>query len=493
MSAGPVTDLPRSAAHLDRSLVRGIAWTAGLKWLTQVLSWASTIIVARLLTPDDYGLVGMASVYVGLVQLVNEFGLGAAIVQRRDLSADQIARLGGVSVLFGLGFCLVSVVASPAIAAFFEAPAVRWVVVALSTTFLTTAFQVVPRALLQRDLRYPRLAVLDGIEATSITLGTIGFAIAGWGYWSLVAGNLGGRLVGTVVAILARPHRIAWPSPLRSIAAEVAFGSHIVVSRIAWYVYNNADRAIVGRALGSAALGAYGLAWSLANLSVDRISVLVTRVTPAVFSAVQKDPAALRRYLLGLTEGVALVAFPVSAGLALVATPFVHAVLGSRWSGAIVPMQILALYSGFRAISTLLPQILVNTGHARRSMEFSIIAAVVLPLAFVVGSRWGTVGVAIGWVVGYPLVTIPLFYRTAFRIVGLGPGAYLAALWPAASGTIVMAIAVIAADRAIAPTVSPGWRLGALVATGAVVYASMVWGLHAERIRRVLSMARAHA
>lgn len=468
--------------HLDRSLVSGIAWTASLKWLTQALSWASTIVVARLLTPDDYGLVGMASVYVGLVQLVNEFGLGAVIVQRRDITADQVARLGGVSVLFGVAFCLLSILFAPAIAAFYGTPAVRWVVVALSTTFLTTAFQVAPRALMQRDLRYPRLAILDGIEATSITLGTIGCAIAGWSYWSLVLGNIGGRLIGTAVAIYSRPHRIAWPFPLRTIVSEIAFGSHIVVSRIAWYVYNNADTAIVGRVLGSAALGSYGLGWSVASIPVDRISALVTRVTPGIFAVVQHDRAALRRYVIGLTEGIALVTFPLAVGVALVAEPFVAVVFGAKWSAAVVPLRLLALYGGFRSLTTLLPQILVTTGHSRRSMQFNVLAALILPVAFLIGSRWGTTGVALSWLVAYPAVAIGFFYRASFQLIDLTAAAYFRALWPATSAVVVMSIAVVSLHTVLAGHVITPLLLAAEAAMGAVAYTGSLWLGHRQRV-----------
>src|SRR2546425_5742599 len=124
--------LPVDGRALDHSLLRGIAWTGAMRWGTQLLSWASTVIVARLLAPTDYGLVGMAAIYLGFVQLVNEFGLGAAIVTRRDLNEDQIARLGGFALLLGCGFVGVSGVVAAPMATFFHEPPVRWVVLVSS-------------------------------------------------------------------------------------------------------------------------------------------------------------------------------------------------------------------------------------------------------------------------------------------------------------------------------------------------------------------------
>jgi len=476
--------------ELDRSLVHGIAWTAGLKWFTQVLSWASTLIVANILTPGDYGLVGMATVYLGLVQLVNEFGLGAAILQRRDLTEDQIARLGGLSILLGMFFCLLSIALAWPIASFFGEPAVRWIVVVLSVTFVTSAFQSLPRALMQRDLEYRRLAWLDGIEAIALTAGTLVLALLGFRYWALVLGGVLGRFVCTVAVLYWRRHRLAWPRQFRTILGEVTFGSHIVVSRLAWYAYTNADTAIVGRVLGKVALGAYNLGWTIASIPVERISGMVARVTPGIFSAVQHDLPALRRYVLGLSEIMALVTFPVSVGIALVAPDFVIVALGEKWRPAIVPLQLLALFGGFRSITALLPQVLVVLGQSRRSMQFSLIAAVVLPIAFWIGSRWGAAGVAGAWIVGYPLVAIPSYFRSAFRAIDLRTTAYLRALWPAGSATGVMAAAVAGVGLWLPEATSPKIRLFLLVTVGAVAYAGVLLVAHRRRLQDYLALWR---
>src|SRR4029077_77599 len=180
------------ARDLDRSLIKGIAWTGAMRWGTQALSWASTLVVAHLLAPTDYGLVAMALVYLGLAQLVNEFGLGTVIVMRRDLVEHQIARLGGLSVLLGAGFVGLSALLAGPVAQFFGEPTVRWLIMASSLTFITGAFQVVPRALLAKDLDFRRLAWADGTEALLSTIGTLALAVSGLKYWALVLGPIVG-------------------------------------------------------------------------------------------------------------------------------------------------------------------------------------------------------------------------------------------------------------------------------------------------------------
>jgi len=454
-----------------------------MRWITQILSWLSTLVVARLLTPTDYGLVGMAGVYLGLIDLVNEFGLGTVIVQRRNLDENRLACLGGLSVMLGAIFFAISVALAGPLAGFFGQTSVRLIVIILSTRFVTSGFRVLPRSLLQRDLEFRKLAWIDGAEAVALTGTTLLLAVLGLRYWALVLGALCSGLLATVMTMVWRPHRLAWPRDFQSIAGEVSFGWQIVVSRVAWYAYSNADFAVVGRVLGAIAMGAYTFGWNIASIPVDRISGLLNRVTYAVFAAVQDDKAALKRYLLHLTEGLALIAFPVSIGLALVTDDFVLAVLGPHWRPAIAPLRLLAIAAPVRSIAVLYTQILLATGQAKRNMQFTLVAVCVLPALFYLGSRWGTAGVALVWVVGYPAVVAPLYVREAFRTTDMKVSAYLRALWPAVSATAVMAGAVIAVRLA-----EPGqWnlyvRLASEVLMGAAVYAAATLWMHGARVR----------
>ena len=478
--------MSQSPSNLDRSLAQGIAWTGGIKWLTQLVSWASTLIVARLITPTDYGLFAMAMVYAGFVQLVNELGLSLAIVQRRDLTAEQIAQLGGLAVLASVVIFVLSLGLAEPVAVFFGEPAVQGIIIALSLTFVMRGVQVVPRSLLARDLEFRRLAWLDAGEAMAWSTVTLTGAYVGLGYWALVWGTVvSGFAVMSVLCVL-RPHRLAWPRDLRSIASAVNFGWYVVISQLCWYVYSYADLTIVGRVLGKAALGAYTKGSDVASIPVDRVSAMVGQVTPAVFSAAQDDPSTLRRYLLGLTEGLALVTFPVSVGLALVADVFVLTVLGERWRPAIVPLRLLGLYGGFRSIINLLPQMLIATGHAKLNMKLNVLTAVALPAALYLGARWaGITGVALGWVIGYPLITIPSFFRHTLRILGLRASDYLRALWPAGSAAAGIAVVVLPL-RAIIPDTWSGWlQLSVEVLAGAVAYVAVLLVAHRARMARV--------
>ena len=479
---------PLSARELDRSLVQGVAWTAGLKWVTQIFSWASTLIVARLLTREDYGLVAMATVFLGLISLVNEFGLGAAVIKRRDLSDHEVAQISGLCVVFGSIAFLVGVGAAVPLARFYDTAALVPVVLVLSLNFIITSFRVVPLALLQRDLEFRTVAINETVQALVLSIAMVAFAALGFRYWTLVIGGVMAGVLSTLLAYVQRPHRIARPR-LREIRPAVSFGSHVVGGRVGWYIYQNSDFLIAGKVLGQAALGAYSLGWTIASIPVEKVSAMVGRVAPGFFSAVQDDFPAVRRYLIQLTAGLALVTMPLAVGMALVAPEFVLVFLDAEWIPAIVPLQLLAIYASYRSIVTLIPHVAINVGLSAFSMRNSFLGAVVMPVAFLIGSRWGTAGIAGAWIVAYPFVTVPLYWAV-FRRIEMPVASYLKGLWPAVSSSALMAGAVWAAGTVIPASWTDGAQLAVKVAVGAATYALAMLSVHSARVLEIRQLLR---
>lgn len=478
---------------LDQALVHGIAWTSAVRWVAQVLSWLSTLVVVHLLRPSDYGLVGMALVFFGVAQMFSEAGIPIAVVQLRWLTEGQIAQLGGVALMLAAGLCAISAGLSGVVAWFFSEPAVRWIILALSVTFLTRGMQVLPRALLSRDLAFSRLARIDGVEALVMIGVTLALAVEKLGYWALVGGPVVSSAVSTVLCLKARRNAIVVPRHLGELRDAVRLSRRVLASQLAWYAYSNSDFTVIGRVLGSAALGVYTMAWTIALIPVDRVSALVGRVTPAFFSAVQADSGALRRYFGGLTRALSLCTLPACVGLALVARDFVQIVLGARWSGVVSPLRILAAYAALRSLIVLAPQVLVARGRERTSMNLSLLCALVLPGVFYLGSRWGlgqgagTTGVALGWVTVYPIIAVAGFLRLALKSIEMSWKEYLRALWPATSATAVMTVVVLVA-RAGAASEAARIRLLVEVSAGAIAYAGVLLGVHGAHLRSWLPM-----
>lgn len=485
-SDSPQTDRER----LDRSLVQGVAWTSGTKWAVQVITWAATILVMRLLTPEDYGLVGMAGLFLGLVTLVSEFGLGSAVVAIRELTERQIRQLHSVAMIVGLGALALSVAAARPVAAFFESPRLTTVILVLSTTFVLSALTTVPAAILRRELRYRTLALVEAGEAIVQVALTLGLAWLGFGYWALVLGRVSKFVVSASVYWMIVPQGYAVPRA-KEIWEALTFSSDVILARIGWYTYSNADYLILGKLLGQNALGLYTSAFTLSRMPVEKIAGMVSRVTPGIFSAVQDDHPSLRRYILILSEGLSLVTFPPIIGIGLVASELIPFMLGDDWVGAIVPLQILSVGAAYKAVTPLLPQVLAVIKETRFARNRSLIAAVVfLPAFYFGGLYWGVAGVATVWVVLDPiLVAIPILLRIRKRI-DLSVRVYLAALWPAASGSLVMAAGVFATRAHLGDDLSTPALLAAEVGVGAALYGLVVLVLHRPRLKRLIGAAR---
>lgn len=471
-----------------RQMASAIAWTAMAKWSSQVVSWTSLFLTIRLLTPRDFGLFGLGTTYLGLVTFITEFGVGTAILNLRDLTRSQIAQLNTLSIVLGFAGVAVSAAVAYPLGGFFQMPELPAIIAALSLNFIILSFRSIPQALLQKDLQFRVVSVSEALQAIAQALGSVGFAYMGAGYWSLVGGALLGALVSTIVPLLYRP--CGFQIPQRSAVGQaLSFSWRIVVTRIAWYLYSNADFAVAGRVLGAAQLGAYNVAWNFANMPGEKVITLVLRVTPAFFAAKQKDLPGLRRYLLVLTDGLCTVMFPVVAGLALVAPDFIRLMFGAKWEASIIPLQLLAVYALLRSVVTLLPQALTAVGDLKFSMWVTIATLVVLPPSFYYASYWGVVGIAAVWVVVYPLFTIPLYIRT-FRQLDMRPSEYFRVIEPALAGSVFMTAVVIALKWAWPEEVSVITRLICEVTAGVTAYALILLTFYRPRVQSSIDMIR---
>jgi PST family polysaccharide transporter len=468
-------------------MVRAIAWNAAAKWITQILSWAATIVVARLLTPSDYGLVGMAGIYLGLAGLIGQAGIGDAILALRDLTRRQIAELNTVALLAGVALVGVSYAMASPLAIFFSAPHLRLVVIISASTYIINALQVVPSALLQKELRFKLLSILESVRTLVQVLVTIGLALLGFSYWSLVWGTVVGTAATTALMLFARPYSFAWPT-FRGLRRELRFSGHLMASSIGWYIYSNADFLVAGRLLGASLLGDYTVAWTISSAPIEKVGNLITRVTPAFFAAVQHDMVELRRYVLRLTEVLSYVTVPASIGIALLADLIVPVVLGPKWIGVIGPLRLLGIFVAYRSLNTIPGRVLTAIGDTGFVMWTTLAAAVIMPASFFVGSRWGTNGIAAAWVVMYPVITIPVYWRM-FRRIGMTASEYISSVLPAVNASLLMTVAVLFSRWTTSALSSPV-RLSILVVVGVLTYGATLLAFYRQRVKRLLRAVR---
>jgi PST family polysaccharide transporter len=431
----------------------------------------------------------MAMVPIGLARLIEDLGLDAAIVQNKFLTSNQIAALGGLAVLVGIGLMVLYTVFAGAIADFYDEPRVAGIIRTLSLVFVLDALQIVPRALLQKELRFGILAIVNGAQLISSALILALCAYLGLSYWALVLNHVLGNSLIVLLLFVFRRHPIGWPRHWQELAQSVRFGASMLIARIAWYGYSNADQAFLGRAAGADALGAYGFSMTFARVPVDEVSSLSGKVVPGIFSAVQNSARKLTRYLLMITEATSYVTVPATVGLALVATDFVPIALGPQWYASILPLQILAVYACTVSITTLWSHILIWTGHANLNMFLNLFALAVLVPAFYFGSKFGIEGVALALAICYPITLVPNFWFMK-RIIKLPFRRFLICLAPAFVSAALMAATV----TIIRDFVTQEWtvlsRFSLCVAVGAATYLMALFGLFGIRVARICRTIR---
>jgi teichuronic acid exporter len=473
---------------LDRALLSGIGWTALLRWSSQVVSWVATFFVARMLLPADYGLVAMATIPIGLVRMVEDFGLDAILIQDRTIVGARQAQLAGFILCVGAVLTILSIALAHPIALFFKEPQVAGLIMLMSAVFIADSLQVVPRALLQRRFAFARLALAYFLQVAITQGALVAAAVAGWGFWSLVVSDLVAALVVTVLLFWWAPYAISWPRRLAELARPLLQGWRVMASRFAYYAYSTADQTVVGRFLGADALGAYSFSLTFVTLPFREASSIVTRVVPGIFSEVQHRQDELRRYFLVLTECLAYITMPMAVGLALTADLAVSVALGPQWDAVVAPLQVMCAYAVFQGLQILIAPLLVWTGQFRAQMWCSILQGVTLPIGFLLAVNYGLVGIAATWAILYPLTNLPPIY-IGLKTVSVSFLGWLDTAKPAAVACLVMAIAVLGI-RTVTAGETDIVRLGASIGTGAVVYAAVLWLLYRARIMVLVDFVR---
>jgi O-antigen/teichoic acid export membrane protein len=416
----------------------------------------------------------MAGFVGNITNVLAEFGIGAAALQMRELSRRTLAQLNSVAFLFSTLAFAGCAAAAGLVAIFFRSPQLRLLIVINSLGFFITAVQAVPLGLLQRDMDYRRLSLAEAVQALVQAVVLVCGALAGMGYWSLLAAPMAGKAASAALTAFWKPTPLALPR-WKEVAAPLRFGLEVATSRLAWALYSQSDGIIVGRLLGKSALGAYRIAIDLASAPAEKLGMLIMRVTGPLFARVQEDRALVRRYFLFISDGLALTIFPLVFGLAMVAPEAVTAILGAKWTASIVPLQWLALYMALRTLNTLMSQVLTSLRFTTFLMWISLFTFTVMPASFFVAahSHWGTSAVAAAWIIMSPLTFLPPAVKL-FRAIQCGLREYLAILAPALAGSAAMLCTVFLLRRALPAGWPPAWILTIEVAAGGAAYVGIL-------------------
>ena len=466
-------------------------WSAIARIGTQGATLGTTAVVARLVAPEAYGLVGMAQLLMGLLVLLRDLGTASALVQRKELNEELLSSVFWLNVLLSSFGAAAAWIAAPFAAAVFHSPEVTSIVRALSLSIILTGISAVHGALLLRRMNFRAIAIAEITGAAAGGVLAITLAFWGAGVWSLVASAVANAVLSSILLIAAASWRPSLMLRADRLKAVARFSLNLTGFNLVNHAARNVDNALIAHFLGASQLAFYSIAYTLMLFPVQNIAQLLTRVLFPALSELQDDEQRFRSTYLRACAAIALVTFPMMVGLALLARPFVLVVLGYGWLPAVPVITVLAPVGMAQSIMTTTGQIYTAKGRTDLLLRWGLIASTVFVAGFALGLPWGIVGVASSYAITTALLIVPVFV-VPFRLAGITLGALWAAVWPALKCSAAM-LAVVAVARQFTAGMGPLPQLLLCTLVGAAVYAAAVlWTsppalhdlLHALHIRR---------
>jgi O-antigen/teichoic acid export membrane protein len=474
---------------LRQQVMSALGWAAGMRLAGQLLTWGMTLVVVRILAPEDYGLMAITGAFLGLFQGLSQLGLGEAIVQRKSVDDEAMGRIFGLILSSNLVMLVLLSLAAYPIAAFYSDRRLVALVQVASLNFGLLAFMAIPQARLTKALAFRQISWIE--FATSLLGSTIVFLLAhfGAGVWSLMVGMIVANTARTVGLSICAPYLPRPRFGFVGLKGIISFGVLRTVEHLAWLTYTAADTFIVGRFVGQQALGLYSVAQSIALMPLSKIGAIISQISFPAFALVQEEQQLASSYLVKALRLLAICGFPVFLGLSSVAPEFVPVVLGPKWAESTIPLQLLAAIAPLRLFNPVVTSFLRAVGHLQISVRNTLFGLVMLPAAIAVGCHWGIVGASLAWLLTYPVFFGHVIVRTC-RVVGLPLSHVIKAIGNPGVGAAVMYLVVYASRQAISDHVRAPVALGILIALGAATYAVYCMAFNRAAIAELWSLIR---
>jgi len=455
-------------AELSKQAVQSTVWAYGSFVSGKFLVFISTIILARLLLPDEFGLMGYCIIAIQYLDILNGFGVGQALIARRD-KVEEAANAAIVSgFVSGMLLFAVAWFGAPYLAIFFEDDRITTLFRALAIVIPISAVGAIPSALIQRSLRFKAKFVPDIGRSVAKGIFSVVLAWQGFGVWSLIIGQIAGEVVATLILFALAGWRPTWKFDRRVNREVMGYGSSIISIGIAGALISNVDYLLVGKVLGATALGFYTFAYRIPDLVIRNTNFVIGKVAFPLLAQVQSDETELRVAYGTLLRYVALFAIPAGIGLALIAPRFIDTFFPDRWEPATIVMQLISLSLAISAIGHL-PGIIYKAINRPEILNWLSIAKLIATgIVLWFGVRWGINGVAVGQV-GLAVMFVIIDVVVVARVLRFGARDTFQAIAPTLAATHVMAGVTVLLDRGPVPDGIVGLLVIVLVAVVAYI------------------------
>jgi len=476
--------------NLKSQAVSGGKWSGVSMGVRTALQFITLAVLARLLSPSDFGLMGMIMVVIGFAQAFADMGISNAIIHRQDATKDQLSSLYWLNIIAGIIVFFVVCASAPLVVGFYHEPRLYNLLYLTALIFLITPFGQQFQILMQKELRFNELAKIE--IATSIVNSAVAIVLAfsGFGVYSLIWGQLAGTT--TKVLMLLRTGLRNWRPGFhfsrRDLRGYLSFGLFQMGERTINYLSANIDYIIIGRFLGPSALGFYTLAYNLMIFPLTKINPIITKVAFPVFSIIQNDNDRLKRGYCKVINYISMLSFPMLAGMLVVAPEFIRLIYGTKWEPSIAVLQIFCFVGIFKSLGNPIGSILLAKGRADIGFYWNVFVVIMVSVAAIVGVNWGIVGVAVAILI----LQVPFFFiiqPIVNKLINLKFSEYFKAIQIPVVCSVVM-LAGIVALRMIMSNISILPLFVVSVVAGMIIYISFYYIKNPSFLAELKSMLR---
>jgi O-antigen/teichoic acid export membrane protein len=455
---------PGHAADLRLSTIRGATFALAAEGTEFVLRLVAIAVLARLLVPEYFGLIGMVTAITAIAERFKDLGLATATIQRKDITHEQVSTLFWVNAALGLAIVLLVAALAVPISHFYDDARLINITLAIASTFFWSGITIQHQALLRRQMRFARIAVIQVTASVLSIIVAITLARMSYGYWALVAREVSRNVFMAIGTWVCCPWVPGPPSRRANIKSMLSFGGDITVYNLIAFLGANLDQIVMGKIYGAHVIGLYRQGVNLVLGPIGQLTSPVNAVAESALSRLQSDPGKYRLYYRRILSTLCFLTMPLAAFLAVYADEIVLVVLGPQWEEAATFFRILALSAFIRPAASTPGFVMVTCGKSRRYMRWGLFSTMALVVFLAIGTRWGPIGVAFAQVASTYSLLLPRIYW-GFKDTPVRLGDFASSIKkPLIASLIMTGILIVLREELLTQLPLRGLEIGALVA-----------------------------
>jgi O-antigen/teichoic acid export membrane protein len=481
---------------IQRSIFKGASWLALFKLVSQSFSWVITILIARILMPSDYGLMEMATIITNYAFFFSDMGLGSAIVQRNHISKSELSSLFWLNFSFAFLLTLICFAGSYVMASIFHEPRIVPLIQALSLVFTISSFQIIPMALLSRNLDFKKIGEIEVTITIISCIGMLIIARMGGGVWTLV----GGAIIRSLARLVIVFYRTKWVPQLHLNFNEaknyLKFGFTVFLGRSFYYAFEKTDKFFAGRTWSAQMLGYYSFALTLAQLPTEKITVLINTVSFPAFSKLQNNMQEFRKFYLQIVYITATLVIPIFVGGFFLGDEIIKLLLNDKWYPIIDIFKYLCLSQIVTSLNAINSFVHYSLGRPKMSLYFHASCALLMGISFYYAVQYGLFAILIPWFTTY-LIICTSWTIITLNTIGISIAAYCKKLLNPVTAVFIMSLGIISFDYFTAFYDLHGLnmlsRVSIKIGLGIFIYTGYFWVFDRQLFYKIRELSKPQA